>query len=73
MIDRREMVKLLVVGVAGAVMAESGAAAQAGHGVATELMRFSIEGDMGAIRAAASGESIRVSGHFTERALFAIG
>jgi hypothetical protein len=67
------MVKLLVVGVAGAVMVGSGAAAQAGDGVATELMRFSIEGDMGAIRAAASGASIRVSGNFAERASFAIG
>ena len=67
------MVKLLVVGVAGAVMAGSGGAGQAGHGVATELMRFSIEGDMGAIRAAVSGESIKVSGNFAERASFAIG
>ncbi len=32
MIDRREMVKLLVVGVVGAVVAGSGAAAQAGRG-----------------------------------------
>lgn len=73
MIDRREMVKLLVVGVAGAVMAGSGGAGQPGQGPATELMRFSIEGDMGDVRAAASGESIRVSGNFAERASFAIG
>ena len=73
MIDRREMVKLLVVGVAGAVMAGPGGAGQAGPVGALELMRFSIEGDMGAIHAAAGRESIQVSGHFAERASFTIG
>ena len=73
MIDRREMVKLMVVGVVGAVVAGTSVAGPAERAVASEPMRFSIEGDMGAIRAAANGESIRVSGNFTERAAFAIG
>ena len=73
MIDRREMVKLVVVGVVGAVGAGSSIAGQAERVVATEPMRFSIEGDMGAIRAAANGHSIEVSGTFAERAAFAVG
>jgi hypothetical protein len=36
-------------------------------------MRFSVEGDMGVIHAAANGESIQVSGDFASRATFAIG
>jgi hypothetical protein len=73
MIDRREMVKLVVVGVVGTVVAGSSVAGQAERVVAAEPMRFSIEGDMGAVRATANGESIRVSGDFAERAVFAIG
>jgi len=73
MIDRREMVKLMVVGMVGAVVAGSGITGQDGRAVATEPMRFSIEGDMGAIRVTASGESIQVSGDFTERARFSLG
>lgn len=74
MIDRREMVKLAVVGVVGVIVAGSGVVAgQTERGRATEPMRFSVEGDMGVVRATTKGESIRVSGIFTERASFALG
>ena len=74
MIDRREMVKLAVIGVVGVMVAGSGVVAgQADRGSATEPMRFSVEGDMGVVRATTNGESIRVSGNFAERAAFAIG
>ena len=74
MIDRREMVKLAVIGVVGVMVAGSGVvASQAEQGSATGPMRFSVEGDMGVVRATTKGESIRVSGVFTERASFALG
>ena len=74
MIDRREMVKLAVIGVMGVMVAGPGVVAgQAVRGRATEPMRFSVEGDMGVVRATTNGESIRVSGIFTERASFALG
>ncbi len=74
MIDRREMVKLAVIGVVGVMVAGSGVVAgQTERGSATGPMRFSVEGDMGVVRATTNGESIRVSGIFTERASFALG
>jgi hypothetical protein len=71
MIDRREMMKLMVVGAVGAMVA--GAVATGQFGSAGEPMRFSIEGDMGAVRATANGESVLVSGDFADRARFTIG
>jgi len=74
MIDRREMMKLAVIGVVGVMVAGSGVVAgQTERGSVTEPMRFSVEGDMGVVRATVNGESIRVSGIFAERALFALG
>jgi hypothetical protein len=72
MIDRREMMKLVVVGVVGAVVAGSSLTGQAGAAVG-EPMRFSIEGDMGVVHATRNGESIQVSGIFAERAVFTLG
>jgi hypothetical protein len=74
MIDRREMVKLAVIGVMGVMVAGSGVVG--GHterGSAAEPMRFSVEGDMGVVRVIKGGESIQVSGVFTERATFVLG
>jgi hypothetical protein len=71
MIDRREMMKLTMIGAVGAMIA--GTSAGGSEKATAEPVRFSIEGDMGAIRAMAGGDSIRVSGHFAERASFAIG
>ena len=75
MIDRREMVKLAVIGAVGVMVAGSGVVAGRSEqrGSATGPMRFSVEGDMGVVRATTNGESIRVSGVFTERASFALG
>jgi hypothetical protein len=73
MIDRREMIKLVVMGVAGAAAAGSFLAPGSLDAAAHAPMRFSVEGDMGVIHAAANGESIQVSGDFASRATFAIG
>ena len=73
MIDRRDMLKLVAVGVVGAVVAGAGLTNQVVAPVAGEQMRFSVEGDMGAIRATVNGETFRVSGNFVERALFTVG
>jgi hypothetical protein len=72
MIDRREMMKLLMVSAMGVAVAAAGSAGPAAR-VVNEPMRFWIEGDMGAISATAGGQSIQVSGSFAERAAFAIG
>jgi hypothetical protein len=37
-----------------------------------ESMRFSVEGDLGTVRASAAGETIAVSGHFAERTHFTL-
>lgn len=72
MIDRRDMLKLVAVGVVGAVVAGSGLVRQAEPVAAGEPMRFSVEGDMGAVRATVNGETFQVSGSFVERASFAV-
>ena len=73
MIDRRDMLKLVAVGVVGAVVA--GGLVQAGGATPTQedALRFSVEGEMGVVRATSAGESIRVSGQFAERTVFTLG
>jgi hypothetical protein len=73
MIDRRDVLKLMVVGVTAAVVAGSGVTGQAGADATGEPMQFSIEGDMGAVRATVNGETFLVSGAFAERATFTLG
>jgi hypothetical protein len=71
MIDRRDVLKLMVVGAAVAVVA--GVTGQGGAVAAGDPMRFSIEGDMGVVRATTNGETFLVSGSFAERATFTVG
>lgn len=73
MIDRRDMLKLVAVGVVGAVVA--GGVIHAGDVTPTQerAVRFSVEGDPGVVRATSEGESILVSGQFAERTVFTLG
>ena len=71
MIDRRDVLKLMVVGAAAAVVA--GITSQTGADAVGEPMRFSIEGDMGVVQATANGETFLVSGAFADRATFTLG
>jgi hypothetical protein len=73
MIDRRDMLKLVAVGVVGAVVA--GGLVHSGNVISSkeEALRFSVEGDMGVVQATSAGESIRVSGQFAERTVFTLG
>ena len=73
MIDRRDMLKLVAVGVVGAMVA--GGLVHTGDATRTQedALRFSVEGDMGVVRATSAGESIRVSGQFAERTVFTVG
>lgn len=73
MIDRRDMLKLVAAGVVGAVVA-GGLAHTSGIAPTQEhAVRFSVEGDMGIVRASSAGESIQVSGRFAERTVFTLG
>jgi hypothetical protein len=73
MIDRRNMLKLVAVGVVGAVVA--GGLAHAGDVASTqqEAGRFSVEGDIGVVQATSAGQSFRVSGQFAEPTVFTLG
>ncbi len=73
MIDRRDMLKLVAAGIVGAVVAgnTSMAPVQVPDAV-LEPMRFSVEGDLGTIRATSAGETIAVSGHFSEPTHFTL-
>ncbi len=73
MIDRRDMLKLVAAGVVGAVVA--GGMAHTGDSASTQehAVRFSVEGDMGVVRAISGAESIKVSGQFAERTVFTLG
>lgn len=73
MINRRDMLKLVAGVVVGAVV--EGGLVHGGHVTPAreDVLRFSVEGDMGVVRAASAGESIRVSGEFAERTMFTLG
>jgi hypothetical protein len=73
MIDRRDMLKLVAVGVVGAVVA--GGRVHGGHVTPAreDGLRFSVEGDMGVVRATSAGDSILFSGKFAERTTFTLG
>jgi len=73
MIDRRDMLKLVAVGVVGAVVAGGLVHTSDATPTKDKALRFSVEGDMGVVRATSAGESIRVSGQFAERAVFTLG
>ena len=73
MIDRRDMLKLVAAGFVGVVVVGSLPAApvqvlDAVH----EPVRFSVEGDLGTVRASSAGETIAVSGHFAEPTHFTL-
>jgi hypothetical protein len=76
MIERRDMLKVLVVGVVGAaVVGGIIPASRAGRGETNEVnevMRFSVHGEMGSVRAMSALETIHVSGQFAEPAVFTL-
>jgi hypothetical protein len=73
MIERRDMLKILAVGVVGAVVVGGMTpGARPGRAEAGEAMRFSVEGDMGAVRATSTVDTIHISGHFAEPAVFVL-
>jgi hypothetical protein len=65
MIDRRDMLKLVGAGFVGlAVVGSKPLAPAQVEDAVDEPMRFSLEGDLGTVRASSGGETIAVSGHF---------
>lgn len=73
MIDRRDMLKLVAAGFVGIVAVGSAPVAPVHVPDAVhEPMRFSVEGDLGTIRATSAGETIAVSGHFAEPTRFTL-
>jgi hypothetical protein len=73
MIDRRDMLKLVAAGFVGAVVVGTMPAAPVQVPDAVhEPMRFSVEGDLGTVRATSAGETIVVSGHFPEVTRFTL-
>jgi hypothetical protein len=65
MIDRRDMLKLVAAGFVGvAVVGSKPLAPVQVPDAVHEPMRFSVEGDLGTVRASSAGETIEVSGHF---------
>ena len=73
MIDRRDMLKLVAAGFVGVVVVGAMPVAPVRVPDAVhESMRFSVEGDLGTVRASAAGETIAVSGHFAERTHFTL-
>jgi hypothetical protein len=71
MIDRRDMLKLVAAGFVGAVVVGNMPVAPA-PAAEQESMRFTVEGDLGTIRATSAGETIVVSGHFAEATRFTL-
>jgi hypothetical protein len=73
MIDRRDMLKLVAAGFVGAVVVGNMPVAPSPAPAAgQESMRFTVEGDLGTIRATSAGETIVVSGHFAEATSFTL-
>jgi hypothetical protein len=71
MVDRREMLKVTVVGVAG-LAAASGMFAGGRQAPRGQALRFKVYGDMGTIRARAAVDTVRVSGEFAEATTFTL-
>ena len=73
MIDRRDMLKLVAASFVGVVVVgPTPVAPEQVLNAVHEPMRFSIQGDLGTIRAWSAGETIAVSGHFPEPTHFTL-
>ena len=72
MIDRRDMLKLVAAGFVGVVALGAMPVPVQVPDAVHESMRFSVEGDLGTVRASSAGETIAVSGHFADPTHFSL-
>ena len=72
MIDRRDMLKLVAASFVGVVVGSTPLAPVRVPDAVHEPMRFTVEGDLGTVRASSAGETIAVSGHFAELTHFTL-
>jgi hypothetical protein len=72
MVNRREMMMITAGGVVGVALAGGWVATGRRTPAQGTGMRFTIQGDMGTIRARSATDAVRVSGEFAERTTFTL-